>query len=151
MKSHLFKLQLLSCSRYYIALLERVISEIAKKTTIFEEKKVKFYHKNVPCHKSMKTMAKLHELVFQLLSDPHPMYFPDLASSDFFLFSEHKRMLAGKKFRSDEEVIAKTEVNFEATDKWYQKLYSLYNPCINPKDYITKLNKKINFINFFVR
>ncbi|GFW51569.1 putative DD34D transposase [Trichonephila clavipes] len=78
-------------------------------------------------------MAKLHELGFELF--PHPPYSPDLAPSDFFLFSGLKRMLTGQKFRADEEVIAETEACFEAKDKSYyknciEKLYGHYNRCI---------------------
>ena len=81
----------------------------------------------------MKTMAKLHELGYELL--PHPPYSPDLASSDFFLFADLKRMLTGKKFSSDEEVIAETEAYFEDKEKLdYKngigKLYDRYNRCI---------------------
>lgn len=80
----------------------------------------------------MKTMAKLHELDFELL--PNPPYSPDLAPGDFFLFSDLKRMLAGKKFSADEEVIAETEAYFEAKDKYYKNgieiLYDHYNRCI---------------------
>ncbi|GFV58095.1 hypothetical protein TNCV_2109231 [Trichonephila clavipes] len=46
-------------------------------------------------------MTKLHELGFELLL--HPPYNPDLAPSDFFLFSDLKRRLAGQKFCADEE------------------------------------------------
>lgn len=77
-----------------------------KKTAPFEKEKVLFH--NAPAHKSMKTMAKLHELGYELL--PHPPYSPDLASSDFFLFADLKRMLSGKKFQTNEEVIAEIEV-----------------------------------------
>lgn len=71
----------------------------------------------------MKTMDKLHELGFELL--PHPPYSPDLALSDFFLFSDLKKMLAGQKFSTNEEVIAETEAYFEAKDKWYRKIVLL--------------------------
>ncbi|CAH2106941.1 unnamed protein product [Euphydryas editha] len=64
-------------------------------------------------------MAKFHELGFELLS--HPPYSPDLAPSDFFLFSDLKKILAGKKFNADEEVIAEIEVYFEAKHKSYYK------------------------------
>ena len=92
-----------------------------------------FHQDNAPCHKSVKMIAKLHELGFEFL--PHPLYSPDLAFSDFFLFSDLKRMLVGKKFSADEEVIAETEVYFEAKDKLYyknaiEKLYDHYNRCI---------------------
>ncbi|XP_018350174.1 PREDICTED: putative uncharacterized protein FLJ37770 [Trachymyrmex septentrionalis] len=68
---------------------------------------------------SMATMVKLNELGFQLL--PHPPYSPDLAPSDYFLFAELKKMLAGKKFRSDEEVIAETDAYFEGQPKSFYK------------------------------
>ena len=63
--------------------------------------------------------AKLQELGFKLL--PHPPYSPDLTPGDFFLLSDLKRMLAGKKFSADEEVIEETEAHFEAKDKSYYK------------------------------
>ncbi|KAM8718589.1 hypothetical protein ACLKA7_001318 [Drosophila subpalustris] len=181
-------------SDYYMALLERLKDEIAKKRPHMAKKKVLFHQHNAPCHKSMKTMAKLNELGFELL--PHPPYSPDLASSDywlfadlkkmlrghmsteedersgrpkeavtdenikkvhkmiledrkvklmviadtlkisdFFLFSDLKRMLAGKKFSADEEVIVETEAYFEAKDERYykngiQKLEDRYTRCI---------------------
>lgn len=120
-------------SDYYIALLERLKVEIAKKRPHMKKKKVLFHQDNAPCHKSLKTMAKLHELGFELL--PHPPYSPDLAPSDYFLFSDLKRMLAGKKFGSNEEVIAETEAYFEAKPKEYfkngiEKLEGRYNRCI---------------------
>lgn len=67
----------------------------------------------------------MYELGFELL--PHPPYSPDLAPSDFFLFSDLKRMLNGeKKFSTDEEAIAETE------DYWYYKngIAKLYDHCI---------------------
>ncbi|KAM8703159.1 hypothetical protein ACLKA7_007868 [Drosophila subpalustris] len=120
-------------SDYYIALLERLKEEISEKRPHLQKKKVLFHQDNAPSHKSMKTMAKLHELGFELL--PHPPYSPDLAPSDFFLFSDLKRMLAGKKFSADEEVIAETEAYFEAKDERYhkngiQKLEDRYTRCI---------------------
>jgi len=120
-------------SDYYIALLEHLKDQIAKKRPHLKKKKVLFHQDNALCHKSIKTMAKLHELGFELL--PHPAYSPDLAPSDFFLFADLKRMLAGKKFSSDEEVIAETEAYFETREKSYykngiEKLYDRYNRCI---------------------
>ena len=101
-------------SDYYIVLLERLKDAIAEKQPHLK-KKVLFHQDNAPCHKSMKAMVKIHDLGFELLL--HPPYSPDLAPSDFFLFSDLKRMFAGKKFRADEEVIAETEAYFEAKDK----------------------------------
>lgn len=120
-------------SDYYIAMLERLKTEIAEKRPHLKKKKVLFHQDNAPCHKSMKTMAKLYELGFELL--PHPPYSPDLAPSDYFLFADLKRMLAGKKFKTNNEVIAETEAYFEAKDKSYykngiEKLEDRYNRCI---------------------
>ena len=106
-------------SEYCIALLERLKAEIAKKRPHMAKKKFLFHQDNAPCHKSIKTMAKLHELNFELL--PHSPYSPDLAPSDYWLFAEVKKMLAGKKFRTNEEVIVETEAYFEAKDKSFYK------------------------------
>ena len=51
--------------------------DIAKKWPQRKKKKVFFYQDNTPCHKSIVTMAKLHELHSQLL--PNSPYSPDLA------------------------------------------------------------------------
>ena len=67
----------------------------------------------------MKTMVKLNELSFELL--PHPPFSPDLAPSDYWLFADLKKMLQGKRFGSNEEVIAKTEVYFESKDESFYK------------------------------
>ena len=108
-------------------------AEIAKKRPHLQKKKVLFHQDNAPCHRSMKTMAKLNELGFELLT--HPPYSPDLAPSDFFLFSDLKRMLAGKKFKSNDEVIAETEAYFDEKEKSYyksgiEKLENRYTRCI---------------------
>ncbi|KAF7273371.1 hypothetical protein GWI33_013923 [Rhynchophorus ferrugineus] len=104
-----------------------------EKRPYLKKKKVLLHQNNAPCHKSVKTMVKIHELGFKLV--PHPPYSPDLASSNYFLFSDLKRMLAGKKFSSNEEVIAESEAYFEAKDNWYykndiEKLEGRYNRCI---------------------
>ncbi|KOX68116.1 Histone-lysine N-methyltransferase SETMAR [Melipona quadrifasciata] len=84
-----------------------------------------FHQDNAPCHKSMKTMVKLNELLFELL--PHTPYSLDLAPSDYWLLANIKKMLQGKKFGSNEEVIAETEAYFESKDKSFYKK----NACQN--------------------
>ena len=98
------------------------------------------------CHKSIATMAKLHELHFELLLQP--LYSPELAPSDYWLFADLKRMLLGKRFGSNEEVIPETDMYFEAKDKsFYEKGIKLlekhWNQCITQKK--TMLIKKLNF------
>ena len=119
-----------------------------------KKKKVLFHQDNALCHKSMKMITKLHELGFELL--PHPPYSPDLAPSDYFLFTNLKRMLAGKKFNVVEEVIAKTEAYFEAKDKAICKngietLYDRYNHCIALEgNYIELKNQILSKKCFFL-
>jgi [histone H3]-lysine36 N-dimethyltransferase SETMAR len=62
-----------------------------------------FHQENALCHISIKMTAILHELGYELL--PHPPYFSDLASSDLFLFADLKRMLAGRKSSTNQEII----------------------------------------------
>ena len=62
---------------------------------------------NAPAHTSAVVVAKLMELGFQLVS--HPPYSPDLAPSDYYLFPNMKKWLAGKRFYGNEDVIA--EIN----------------------------------------
>lgn len=74
-------------------------------------------------------MTRVHELGFELL--PTPVYPPDLAT----LFSDLKKMLARKKFNTDEEEIAETRVYFESKDKSYyendiKRLKNHYNRYI---------------------
>ena len=83
-------------SDYYIALLDRLSAEIKKKRPHMVKKKVLFYQENAPCHKSIETMVKLNELSFEWL--PFLLYSPDLASSDYWIFADLKKMLQRKRF-----------------------------------------------------
>ncbi len=86
-------------------------------------------------------MAKLVELGYKLL--PHPLYSPDLAPCDFFLFPNLKKSLAGQKFESN-EVIVTTEAYFSDLEKTYfsdglKKLEHRWVKRINLKgDYVEK-------------
>ena len=102
---------------------------------------------NAPYEKSMKTMVKLNELSFKLLS--HLPYFPDLAPSDYWLFADLKRMLQRKRFGSNEEEIAETEAYFEMKDesfykKGIKKLEKRRNECITLKE--TMLMNEVKFL-----
>ena len=66
-------------------------------------------------HKSIVTMAKLHELL------PCSPYSQNLTPTDFWLFADLKRMLHGKRFDSKEQVISETEAYFETKDKSFYK------------------------------
>ena len=98
------------------------------------KKKVLFHQDNALCHKSIATMAKLHELHFKLLL--HPPYSSNLTpSNNYWLFADIKRMLQGKRFGSSEEVISENKAYFEAKDKLFYKkgielLEKHWNQCI---------------------
>ena len=78
--------------------------------------------------------GKTIKLHFELL--PHPPYSPDLALNDYWLFADLKKMLQGKRFDSNEEVILEIKAYFEAKDKLFYKkgielievLESVYQP-----------------------
>ena len=92
------------------------------------EEKVLFHQDNGPCHKSIAIMAKLYELHFELV--PQPPHSPDLASSNYWLLADLKRMLQGMRFGSSEEVILETEVYIKAKDKsFYTKGIKLVEKC----------------------
>ena len=71
-------------------------------------KGVLFLHENAPAQRTLATQKKLAYLGFQYLD--HPPYSPDLAPSDYHLFSGLKKQLKGRYFSSDAEVIAAAEI-----------------------------------------
>ena len=126
---------------YYASLLAQLGNEI-KKNRPHLVKKVLFHQDNGHMHTCAVAMAKLHELKFELL--PHPPNSPDLAPSDFFLFPDMKKWLAGKRFESKEDVITETEAYFQGLSKSYfldglKKLENRWAKCIELQgDYVEK-------------
>jgi len=59
-------------------------------------------HDNAQPHTACSTVATIQDLAFECV--PHPLYSPDLATSDFHVFGPLKEAMGGKSFRSDEEV-----------------------------------------------
>ena len=105
-----------------------------------KKEKVLFHIDNAPYHKSVATMAKLHELHFELLW--HPPYSPVRAHSNYWLFADLIRMFQGKRFGSKEEVIWETVAYVEAKDKSFNKkgiglLEKYWDHCITrERDYV---------------
>ncbi len=54
-------------------------------------------------HTSHKTRTFMEKKGFMLLA--HPPYSPDMASCDFFLFPELKKMLAGNAYDDEEDLL----------------------------------------------
>ena len=84
---------------------------------------------NAPAHTSHVAVAAAARYGFQLL--PHPLYSPDLAPSDFFLFQSMKESLRGRHFGSNEDVVATVDGFLEEKDdrgflqKWFNEAGAL--------------------------
>lgn len=96
---------------YYSNLLDKLNTKIKEKRPGLKKKKILFHQDNAPAHKCVQTMAKLNDLRYELIE--HPPYSPDLAPSDFHLFPNLKKFLRGKRFSSNEEVIATVNQYFD--------------------------------------
>lgn len=127
---------------YYANLLDRFNDAVKEKRPHLAKKKILFHQDNARVHTCVIAMAKFHELGYQLL--PHPPYSPDLAPSDYFLFPNMKKWLGGKRFGSNDDVIAETNAYFEGLERTYfldgiQKIEKRWTKCIELKgDYVEK-------------
>jgi transposase len=65
------------------------------------------HHDSARPHTSLHTIEAITELQWTVL--PHPPYSPDLAPSDYHLFSPLKDAISEKKFEDDEEVISEVK------------------------------------------
>jgi hypothetical protein len=110
------------------------------------------HYDNAPAHTSRIVTAKLEELRFEVV--PHALYSPDLAPSDFFLFPNLKKWLGGRRFTSNEEVIAETNGYFAELEESYyyegiKKLEHRWTKCTDLEgDYVEKLKKKTKNLEF---
>jgi hypothetical protein len=87
-----------------------------------------------PAHKSVLAMGKSRDLHYKLLEQPPGS--PDLAPSDFRLFSKLKLFLAGQCFSSNQEKIAAVKEYFAdlAEDHYRDGLMGLehrWSKCIS--------------------
>ena len=95
-------------AEYYSSLLVQLRDILKEKHREKVSKGVLFLHDIVSAHRALATQKKLTYLSFQCLD--HPPYSPDLAPSDYHLFSgTKKKQLKGSHFSSDTEVIAAAE------------------------------------------
>jgi [histone H3]-lysine36 N-dimethyltransferase SETMAR len=82
-------------------------------------KGVLLLHDNASAHSSVVTCQAARECGYEIL--PHPPYSPDLAPSDFFLFPQLKSTLRGRRFDTDNDVIAATEEYFLSKNREFYK------------------------------
>ncbi|KAG5310262.1 SETMR methyltransferase, partial [Pseudoatta argentina] len=94
---------------------------------------VSLLHDNARPHVAASTTALLNQFSWDVLT--HPPYSPDLAPSDYHLFTKLKESLAEKRFQNDEEAqTAVTNWTKELAGSFYaegiSKLVSRYTKCI---------------------
>lgn len=99
---------------YYSNLLWQLRDNIKEKRHGKLTKGILFHQDNAPAHTSNIAMATIHDCGFELMS--HPPYSPDLAPSDYHLFPNLKKSLAGQRFVSNDEVMEATEEFLRAKD-----------------------------------
>lgn len=127
---------------YYASLLQRLSEEIKEKHPHLKKKKILLHQDNARVHTCAFSMAKIVELKMELLQ--HPAYSPDLAPSDYFLFSNLKKWLGGRRFASNEDVIAQRNEYFAELPKSYfldgiKILAKRLEKCVKLKgDYVEK-------------
>ena len=92
---------------YYESLIERLRSSIMEKRRGKVTREVLLLHDNAPVHKSNVVQAAIRQAGFAELN--HSAYSPDIAPTDYHMFSHLKKFLRGKSFGSDDEVIATVE------------------------------------------
>ena len=97
---------------YYTDLIQKLRNAVKEKRRGKLTAGVRLLHDNAPAHTSHVVMTTIHAAGFETIH--HPPYSPDLAPSDFHLFSHLKRHLRGQAFISDEDVIASVEQYFDS-------------------------------------
>jgi hypothetical protein len=112
---------------YYASLIYKLKDVIKEKRRGKLSQGVRLLHDNVPVHTLVAAKAAIQCCDFQELNDPP--YNPDLAPSDYFLFSKLKSDLRGKKFTSDEEVMSAVLDHFK--DKNSEYFFSGIRKLIN--------------------
>ena len=95
-----------------------------------------FLHDNAAGHRTLASQKKLAYLGFQCLD--HSPYCPDLAPSDYHLFSGLKKQLNGGHFSSNAEVIAAAKTWLDGFFKWHAHIRA------------TGLRNVLSFVGFMV-
>ena len=129
-------------SENYCELLTQVKKNIKNKRRELQSRGVILLQDNARPHTAARTLAKIKDLGWKLLT--HPPYSPDLAPSDFHLFGPLKESMKGIHFQTDEEVKAAVSnwLRTQSTEfyaKGIDNLISRWNKCVEKEgDYIEK-------------
>lgn len=94
--------------------------ELKKSGLICRRKWFCFHEDSIPAHKSIITIAKITEIMFDLIW--HPLYSLDLALRSFHLFQNFKKLLGAKGFSDVKAMIVTVNNYFEDNfDKTFYK------------------------------
>ena len=126
----------------YCETLKKLRRAIQNKRRGLLQKGVCLLHDNARPHTANATKQLLESFGWDVLN--HPAYSPDLAPSDYHLFTSLKMHMGGKKFSTDEEVKVEVknwakEVAAEFFDQGIKKLIPRLTTCIERDgDYVEK-------------
>lgn len=119
--------------QYYGGLLRRLCEELSRKRPGMMRRFL-FHQDNTRVHTTTQTLAEIHNCGFEVL--PHPPCSPDLMPADYYLFPSLAKHLEGKKYFSNEEVLASVDNYLENLPDIYfrngiMSLPERWNKCID--------------------
>lgn len=126
--------QTVNAKYYSNCLLTSLASALRTKRPHLRHSSILFQHDNAPCHTANLTTETLENLGWELLE--HPPYSPDIAPSDYHLFSNLKAYMRGRRFES-RAALGSAVYQWSKTlqrDWFYSgmmKLPSLWQKCID--------------------
>ena len=92
---------------YYPSLLVQLRDQIRTKRRGKLRRGVLFHRDNAPAHEAYISMAAIHYCGFQIVN--HPPFSPDLAPSDYRLFTNLKKSFRRRDFGTDDDVMSADE------------------------------------------
>ncbi len=120
-------------AQYYCEVLKELREAIKSNRRGKLSKGILLQHDNARPHTAGQTLQAIDQLGFTTL--PHPPYSPDLAPSDYWLFSEMKKSIRGKKFENLQQMASSLSQWVSHTpESWFakgiQKLPERWMKCI---------------------
>jgi hypothetical protein len=95
-------------TKFYCEVLRHFRENIRRKRPdLWHAKNWILHDDNAHCHRALLVREFLTN--HNMLSLPHPLYSPDLAPSDFFLFPKMKMQLKGRRFHIASEIQCKSQ------------------------------------------
>ncbi|KAJ4445791.1 hypothetical protein ANN_12476 [Periplaneta americana] len=133
----------------YCKTLRKLRRPIQKKRRGMLSRGVVLLHDNAHPHTAASTRELLDQFGWEIFD--HPPYSPDLAPSDFHLFTKLKDFLGGTRFGSDEELkkTVNTWLNELAAEEYNTgilKLVNRYDKCLNLYSSNLTFRKRLTFV-----